>query len=278
MNHDLGNVDQPSVASDDPVATTHRRRRAWLKASAAAAIVAGGALGGMALGQPDTSSAQTDTTDATDSTASATDHGPGHFGGPRIGGLDAAAEALGLTTDELRTALHDGSTLAELAADKGVDVDTLITTMVASAVEQLDAAVAAGDIDEAHATEIKANLTERITAMVNGEMRFGGGPGGFGGGHGGAPGPGGHHGRGMHLDTAAEVLGLEVDALQERLQAGETLADIAEAEGVDVDTLIDALVDDARTRITDMVNGVRPELPTDSTDSTSDAETSALTA
>lgn len=264
--------------SADPLvgsASAARPNRRWLRATAAAAIVAGGVVGGMALGQPGSSSAQESGT--TDSTTTDTARPDGHrFGRIHLGGLDAAAEALGMTTDELHTALRDGQTLAEIAADKGVDVDTLITKMVEAAVESIDAAVDAGDLDEARATEIKADLTERITALVNGEAPIGG-PGGRG--PGGPGGPGFGHRGGMHLDTAAEVLGLEVDDLAQRLRDGETLADVAEAEGVDVDTLIDALVDDARERITDMVNGVQPERPDTSSESgSSDAETSALTA
>lgn len=66
--------------------------------------------------------------------------GPGgHGGGPggRMGrggpGLDAAAEALGIETDELVTALKDGKTIADIAGEKGVDVNAVIDSMVAEA-------------------------------------------------------------------------------------------------------------------------------------------------
>jgi hypothetical protein len=250
MNDELDTMSTPGTPGSS-------RRRTWVRAGTAAAIVAAGGLGGFALGRPGTSSAQTDTTvpsDGADAPDGLRPFRGGRFGGP-LGGLDAAADALGMTTDELHDALHDGQTLAEIAAAEGVAVDDLVAAMVADATERLDAAVEAGELDEARAEEIEADLTERITAMVNGELPAGGfrGPGG----------PGFHGGfvHGPNLDTAAEVLGLEVDALAERLRAGETLAEIADAEGVDVDELIDALVDDARARITDMVNGVRPEAP-----------------
>ncbi len=232
-------------------------RRRWLRATAVAAMVGAGALGSWALSQPSNSSAAESASDAAtdaDSTDADSngDHGPGRHGrGP---GLDAAAEALGLTTEELRTKIQGGATLAEIAAEQGVEVDTLIAAIVADATADIDAKVESGEIDEARATEIKDGLLERVTAMVNGE--FGDhGPGGGPGGHG----PGGHGPRGgMHLDTAAEVLGLTVDELRTELQGGATLAEVAEAQNVEVDVLIDALVDDARERITAMVNGERP--------------------
>ena len=56
------------------------------------------------------------------------DHGgPGHGGrgGPGIGNLDAAAKALGVTADELRTALQGGKSLADIAKSKGIPADTI---------------------------------------------------------------------------------------------------------------------------------------------------------
>jgi hypothetical protein len=51
--------------------------------------------------------------------------GPGGGRGPGLGqaGLEAAAEALGMTTDELTSALRSGRTLQELADEAGVDIE-----------------------------------------------------------------------------------------------------------------------------------------------------------
>jgi hypothetical protein len=91
--------------------------------------------------------------------------GRGHGrGGP---GLDAAATALGVTEDELHTALHDGQTVAEIATAKGVAVQTVIDAMVADAKEHLAEAVTDGRLTQAEADEKAADLTERITTFVN---------------------------------------------------------------------------------------------------------------
>jgi hypothetical protein len=95
--------------------------------------------------------------------------GPGGHGG-RGGmgvGLDAAATALGLTVDELRTELEDGSTLASIATEQGVDVQTVIDALVAEATTRLSERVTAGDLTQDEADAKLTNLTERITDMVN---------------------------------------------------------------------------------------------------------------
>jgi DNA-binding NarL/FixJ family response regulator len=43
--------------------------------------------------------------------------------------FDAAADALDMTAQELFTALHSGKTLAEVAEDQGVDIDTVTQAM-----------------------------------------------------------------------------------------------------------------------------------------------------
>lgn len=99
--------------------------------------------------------------------------------------------------------------------------------------------------------------------------------------------PAGHHGhRGARFETVAEIIGIEVDALAEALRDGSTLAEVAEANGVSTQALVDALVAEAQDhlsqavadgkltqeqadeisetlveRITARVNGERPERP-----------------
>lgn len=94
------------------------------------------------------------------------------FGHHRFGGrthLSVVADTLGMTEDELRTALEDGQTLADLAGEQGVDVQTVVDALVASHKDRLDQAVAAGDITWEQAEEMLARAEERATALVNGE-------------------------------------------------------------------------------------------------------------
>jgi polyhydroxyalkanoate synthesis regulator phasin len=105
--------------------------------------------------------------------------GPGGRGGP---GIEVAAETLGRTEDEVRTALEGGASLASLAEEKGVSVDTLVDALVADAKTHLDEHVADGDLTQAEADERLAEITTRITEMVQTEGLPDRGPRGAGGG------------------------------------------------------------------------------------------------
>lgn len=170
-------------------------------AAALAAGLTGGAAFGALLGTPLVSSAQTAEAEPDASTEE------------RTGPLEVAAEALGMTAEELRGALDGDTSIADVAAERGVDVQVVIDALV-------------------------ANSTERITELVNRDGGFPvhrddrGGPG-FGAG----------------LDAAAEAIGISEDDLDTALRDGQTIAEVAEANGVDVQVVIDALVTEATARL-----------------------------
>ncbi len=96
------------------------------------------------------------------------DGGPGGRGG-RGPGLDVAATALGIDAAALRTDLESGKTIAEVASDSGVAVQTVIDAIVADMQTHLTDDVASGRLTQAEADERAADSTERATALVNGE-------------------------------------------------------------------------------------------------------------
>lgn len=128
--------------------------------------------------------------------------------------------------------------------------------------DSLSKLVTDGTITQAQADSITAALeANRPAGMPDDGM---GGPGM--GRHHGKGGPGMGRGRGAGLEAAATALGITADELRTELQSGKSIADVATAKGVNVQTVIDALVAQAKTRITDMVNGVRPAAPADQPD------------
>jgi hypothetical protein len=227
-------------------------------ALALGATLTAGGIAGTLLGVPGVSGASTPVESSVDATDVA-GHGPGR--GMKFGRLDlgVAAESLGMTEDELKTALEQEDTsIADVAASKDVDVQKVIDALVADATVRIDQAVTDEDLTAKQAEALEAELPDRVTAMVNGRGR---GPGGEGGPGGQGGGPGMHgRGRGIDLGVAADALGLTEDELQTALEADDTtLADVAEAQGVDKQELIDALVADATAdldeRVTAIVNG-----------------------
>ncbi len=97
----------------------------------------------------------------------------GEPGGPMRGlammrGLDVAAKTLGMTDAELRTALMDGKSLADVAQDQGVPVDTLVSALVDSVTKNIDQAVADGRLTQEQADMFTKDLTARMTDRVNG--------------------------------------------------------------------------------------------------------------
>lgn len=93
----------------------------------------------------------------------------GHIG--HFGSLEAAASYLDVTDAELRERLQNGDTLAEVAKAEGKAVNGLVQALVAAAKEKIDAAVADGRLTKERAAELEQRLEERITDLVNGELR-----------------------------------------------------------------------------------------------------------
>ncbi len=125
------------------------------------------------------------------------------------GNLDAVATALGLTADELKTELEAGKTIAAIAAEKSVAVQTVIDVLVSDRKTKLAEELAAGTITQEQYDTKLAEAVEHATQHVNGVLPLRG-EGGRG------------RGFGKNLDAIAEALGLTADELKAELEAGKT--------------------------------------------------------
>jgi hypothetical protein len=98
--------------------------------------------------------------------------GPGALGGPRVlkaavgVASEALAQFLGVTAEQLKTEL-DGQSLAQVAAAHGKSADQLKQHIVSTSEQRLNEAVAAGRIDQAHATQMLDALKANLDAMIN---------------------------------------------------------------------------------------------------------------
>ena len=116
------------------------------------------------------------------------DAGFGGHGWHRGGGYDlsVAAETLGMSEDDLRTALEaDGASLASVAEDQGVAVEDVVAALTAEVQEHIADAVADGDLTQEQADERTADLEAWITERVNSTGGHDGGPRGWWGHRGG---------------------------------------------------------------------------------------------
>jgi len=137
--------------------------------------------------------------------------------GPRVEVIEDVAALLGMTADELKAAVTDGQTVAELAAEKGITLDDVVDVLVAP---------------------LAANLRERLEngQSVLPRPR--------------QPRPNPQQAtRRAALDIVAETLGMPVEEVRDALVAGQTVAELAEAQGVPVVDIVNALLVPAIERL-----------------------------
>lgn len=172
-------------------------------------------------------------------------HGGPLFGGEREHGEQARfqgiADTIGIDLETLKAGLEDGQTLAEIAVANGSTAQAVIDYITSQMNERINQAVADGEMTEEVAGELRAELAEDVAAKVNE---------GFD-----------RHGdddiRGgwikQRIDGAADglvaLLGVTEDQLETNLKSGMTLAEIATANGVEPQAVIDLLTTEAEAMI-----------------------------
>jgi hypothetical protein len=159
--------------------------------------------------------------------------------------LAAVVDVIGVPAGELRRELAQGATLAGIAEAGGVDPQAVVDAAVAASSARIDAAVAAGRLTEVQATRRRETLPARVAEIVAAPAadtrdRAGGGRA---------------DGRRDALVRAADAIGVPPTELRTALAGGSTLADVAEARGVDPAVVVDALLARARERTTALVEG-----------------------
>lgn len=160
-------------------------RSRLFEAAALGAALLGGGVAGAVIATPALTSAQEEAPspeapspeapDESTTTAPDADEPRSDARGCRVGrrgsrpGLDAAAEVLGVTEEELRDALRGGSSIADVAAERGVDMQAVIDALVAEATARIHDEAVEGDLDADRAAALKERLGERITRLVEGD-------------------------------------------------------------------------------------------------------------
>jgi len=147
-------------------------------------------------------------------------------------GLRAIVEASGLELEVFRTGFEEDKTINAILEENGLDPATVKQDVLDNLQAKLDEAVASGRITEEEAAALMERASGRLDTLMSSA------PDGL---------PRGH-GRNL-LGSAAEVIGIDTTDLAQALRDGQTVAKVAGENGVDPQTVIDALVAEANARI-----------------------------
>ena len=165
--------------------------------------------------------------------------------------LEAAADYLGITQAQLREALANGKSPADLAKEKGKSVDGLKAAVKKPIKAKVDEAVKDGLLTKEQGDDLYSELSKVADAFVDGDFAGPLGLGlralgplglGKGFGHRGAP---FHFGFGLGgtdvLSAAADYLGMTNAQLRDAMAGGKSLSELAKDKGKSVDGLKNAV-------------------------------------
>lgn len=180
----------------------------------------------------------------TNSSQNKLEKSPSHHKGGFLPIVNEAAVILGMGKDELALALKDKS-LADIAKDKGISADDLVSKLQAERSKKIDEAVQAGKITADKAEKMKSAMAEHLKTMVN------------------QKGPhkfvqhkkmGNHPAMKPNLEKLSEILGISKEDLKSELKSGKSLSEIAQSKGMSKDQLISKIMEDITPTIEKMID------------------------
>ena len=136
--------------------------------------------------------------------------------------IGVAAEALGLTPEELLAQLSEGATPADVAIAQGVDPSALVDALVAPLAERVSAWVLEGPT--VHPRGSAERPPDRRGLRAGARVR-------------------------QFLTRSAEAIGIDLETLRAGIQGGQSIAEIAAANGSSADAVVAALVSQGEERL-----------------------------
>jgi hypothetical protein len=91
----------------------------------------------------------------------------GQMGGPQQSLVAVAADTLGMTQADLIAQLQGGKTIAQVASEKNVALDTVVNAFVATRQARMAQAVAAGRMTQEQADAMLATMRANVTARLS---------------------------------------------------------------------------------------------------------------
>lgn len=151
--------------------------------------------------------------------------------------LQTAAETIHIDRSALGKELRSGKTIADVASEHHVDPQTVIDAIVKAASTKIDALVTAGKLDPAKAKKLQDRLPQFAAKLVDTKVPKAGRAGVARRAVGGA------------LGVAADTIHVDRNALVQELRGGKSIADVAREHHVDPQTVIDAIVNAAKQKL-----------------------------
>jgi len=168
--------------------------------------------------------------------------------GPRGGKhIEVIAEQLGMTPEEIHADLQaslDAGTpksIADLAAEQGVAVENIESAILAQISEHMAQKVEDGHITQEQADERLANASEHISERLSQPF------------DGQRPGRAGQFGPRQGISVIIEQLGMTGEELHAELEAGKSIADVAAEQGVSLDSIESALIEQLSEKLAERV-------------------------
>jgi len=219
-----------------------------------AGVIAVGVLGAAGIAM-----AQTGPNNGSGTPGVTSPNGPGPDKGDRghmVGvGIAEIIKVSGLTKDDFQQGFKDGKSINDVLTAHNLNPADIKVKVLQEAKAKLDEAVKNNKLTQDQADKLFAGAGTMLDKLMSGTPGQGGphgnnaGPGRGGHGpQGGGNGPAGIAGKGL-LDSAAKALNMSVDDLQKELQSGKSIKQVAEAKGISLNTVIDAMVAEASSNL-----------------------------
>ncbi len=130
--------------------------------------------------------------------------------------LDVAAQAIGLDIETLEEGMVEGKSIADVITEKGGDVQGFIEAMIAAEIRLAELELQTGEISAEDAAEWQAEIAEWVPFMVSTPYQ-------------------------EPTMIAAQQLNIEIDSLWEKLEEGETITALAQAQNIAPESIIEMI-------------------------------------
>ncbi|MEM7538532.1 MAG: serine protease [Chloroflexota bacterium] len=151
--------------------------------------------------------------------------GGGFFEEEYVDWYAVAAETIGVTVEDIWNAEENGQSIADVAAENGIEASVVISAIVTAEIAYIDGLVTNGSISEEDAAEWKAEVPTYVSDFVNNEWTSGPGDDWV-----------------SWDEVAAQTISVTVESLWEAQSSGQSIADVATANGVEAQAVIDAIL------------------------------------